>query len=91
MHDGLTLCSKGLRKLRDIGRRIGLVLGPINFLAHFLLKFSQFSPVPLSPVSPLNFCKCCYDSLFLLADIAGRYKRDNKSNEIFYLCIFCAA
>ena len=39
----------------------------------------------------LNFSEGCYDSLFLFADIASSCREDNKSNEIFYLCIFSAA
>ena len=39
----------------------------------------------------LKFSEGGYDGLFLFADIASSCREDNKSNEIFYLCIFSAA
>ena len=39
----------------------------------------------------LKFSEAGYDGLFLFADIASSCREDNKSNEIFYLCIFSAA
>ena len=44
-----------------------------------------------SSLSDIFCCEGCYDSLFLFADIASSCSEDNKSNEIFYLCIFSAA